>query len=171
MRRFWTVVKTREASCGEAVRSLTAAAYVHYHPKTRFLQISNGTRIRRVLSLFPHYCFVQVTRKRCAISLLKGVEHVFRVGEGLAKIETSFIEKLQQSEDSLGYVDVDAMMHYREYLDDILPGEMVRGLYGLYVGQHGQFVDYDKTGKLIVRFSILGREIETLVDAHELVAA
>jgi transcription antitermination factor NusG len=169
MQRFWTVVKTYEQSSGEAIRSLTAAGFVHYHPKCRQLHVLNGARIRRVLSLFPNYCFVQVTRINWRAALVKGVEHLFLRGDFVSIIDKSFVQMMTRIEDDLGYVDVDAMMNYREFLDDLLPGDVVRGLYGLYAGQTGEFIEMDDRGLARVRFSILGRDVTVPVDAHELV--
>lgn len=157
----WTIVETRSASSGDFIRS-ASGLFETYHPKYRAPRV-NG--IRRVLSLFPCYVFVRTKLAKFEqLYRLDDVKQVFRLG----CVEVSFIDHLRSMEDHLGYVDEQKLINWRES-PNLVPGEMVQGLYGMFGGQVGKFVDYDEDGYARVKFKILGgRELEAHVDAHEL---
>lgn len=168
MRRYWTAVETFSASSGDAVRALRDAGFPLYHPKYREPRF-NG--VRRVLPLFAGYVFVQVTKSNWCNLRVDDVKKTFRCGDFVYRVEKRFIDVLQNFEDRLGYVDVDRLI-YNHHIVEFLPGEMVRGLYGLLKGTRGEFLGYEGDGYARVLVRILGgREWEAHVDAHELIAA
>ncbi len=166
--RYWTVLKTKQASSGDAVRNVHSQNFPTYHPMTRERR---DRGVRRVSALFPYYLLVSINVRRDnwkALASTRGVSRLFMSGSVPARVADEHVDHFRSLENSLGYIEIEENEAPRfDPEQSVVPTSgMFQDKYGIYKGLAGNRGDRAK-----VLFTILGIPTLFEVDAHALVAA
>lgn len=167
--RHWTILKTKLASSLEAAKHVRAQDFEVYRPLYR-PQAKGGSLARDAKQLFEYYLFVQVDlrRKWQVLHATRGVHKLFLCGNTPHEIDDSHVEWIRSCEDASGYFVVQS-----EEPPVFETDQLVRGVSGMLEDHVGIYKGLGRTARDTRRvlFSLLGREVEFEVKAHDLVAA
>lgn len=164
-RRYWTVVKTKEASSATAVRHVASQDFPICHLMFRERRVLG---VRRVRPLFPHYLLVSVSLRDDTWKRLhstRGVANIFTSGGVPSQIPDHHVDHFRRLENSLGYIELEEHEAPR-----FQPNQIVQSRSGLFEDKFGvyQGLAGTRSDRVRVLFEILGRPTEFEVDAHSL---
>lgn len=168
-RKYWIVLKTKQASSSDAVTNVRNQDFEFLHPTFRMRAVRG---VRKRAALFPYYLMVRVDDRRQdwrVLSSTKGVASVLLAGDKPGHVRDADVEDIRVlTEDTDdGYYHDPAHEHPR-----FTPGESVVGLRGLFQDKYGRYKGLagNNAARVRVLFNILGREAEFEVRADDLVA-
>lgn len=166
-RRFWTALKTKQASSSDAVVNVRRQGFEYFHPQYRRRSVRG---VRAVAPLFPYYLMVRVDDRKQDWRVLantKGVTCVLMSGDRPGLVHDDRVAELRHLTDDTddGYYHDPDCEHHR-----FTPGESVEGLRGLFEGKFGIYrgLAGGSAARVRVLFSILGRDAEFEVYADDM---
>ena len=169
-RKFWTALKTKQASSADAIVNVRNQGFEYFHPLYRQSPTRN---VRKIVPLFPYYLIVQVDTKLQdwrVLSNTKGVQNILMAGLTPGRIPDPIVKELR----SLCDDTEDGYYHDpKTEPPKFEPGISVVGLRGLFAEKFGTYKGRASTGASRVRvlFDILGRETEFEMSAYDLATA
>ncbi len=163
-RKFWTVLKTKQASSRDAVQHVRRQSFEVFHPLYRQRSVRG---VRKATALFPHYLMVRVDERKQDWRVLASTKGVSGV---LGKIRDEHVEAIRVLTDETP----DGYYHDPKHEPPrFARGEPVLGLRGLFADKFGIYrgLAGNRGDRVRVLFNILGREAEFELRAEDLQAA
>jgi transcription antitermination factor NusG len=166
--RYWTVLRTKQASSADARKYVVQQGFEIYHPLYR-------TRpefgVRRILPLFPHYLLVRINVRRQQWQKLRhtrGVAMMFMSGDVPSQVGDEHVAHFRALENEMGYYEMPEHEAPR-----FTPWEPVIGLGGLFEGCEGvyQGIAGNSHERVRVLFHILGQPKVVEMKAYDLASA
>lgn len=166
-RRFWTALKTKQASSSDAVANVRRQGFEYFHPQYRRRSVRG---VRAVSPLFPYYLIVRVDERKQdwrVLASTRGVASVLTMSDKPSIIRDERVAELRHLVDDTddGYYHDPQCEH-----PTFTPGESVEGLRGLFEGKFGVYrgLAGSSAARVRVLFSILGRDAEFEVYADDM---
>jgi transcriptional antiterminator RfaH len=165
-RTSWFVVQTQSRKEEKARHHLVNQGFTVYLPCYR-RRVRHARRLEIVRRpLFPGYLFVQFdpgwTRWR-AINGTVGVHHILTNGELPQRIPEAIVREIKAREDETGAVTL--------FPSSLAPGQPVRVIDGPLAEVSGLFEEAQDDKRIVLLFTLLGREVRAVVPAEAVVAA
>jgi transcriptional antiterminator RfaH len=161
----WFVAQTQPHAEEKAARHLGNQQFRAYLPRYR-RRVRHARRVVDVLRpLFPGYIFVQLDRAEMrwhSINGTIGVRYVLTDGDMPRCVPDRVIDEIRSREDESGTVKL--MAQFKR-------GETVRLAHGPLADIDCLFQETRDDQRVVLLFSILGREVRTMVSAQDIVAA
>ena len=167
-RKYWTVLKTKDATSKVARREVGQQGFEIYHPLYR---TPPKLGVRKNLPLFPYYLLVRVNpkcdewRNLCST---RGVSRVFMSGDHPSYISDLDVQRFRELEDDWGYFTLPehAAPRFARLSSVQVKLGWMEGCHGVYQGLAGTSHERVK-----VLFSILGVPKILEMSAFDLTAA
>jgi transcriptional antiterminator RfaH len=161
----WFVVRTQPHAEEKAVRHLTNQGFSTYLPRYR-RRVRHARRVVDALRpLFPGYLFVRLDRSEMrwrSINGTIGVLYVLTDGDLPRCVPDRIVDEIRGREDDSGAVKL---------LSRLKRGQPVRLVQGPLADVDGLFEEIRDDQRVVLLFSLLGREVRTVVSAEDIVAA
>jgi len=161
----WFVVRTQPHPEEKAVRHLGNQGFSTYLPRYR-RRVRHARRVVNALRpLFPGYLFVHLDRAEMrwrSINGTIGVRYVLTDGDVPRCVPDRIVEEIRAREDEGGAVKL---------LSRLKRGQTVRLLHGPLAEVEGLFEEMRDDQRVVLLFSLLGREVRTVVSAEDIIAA
>jgi transcriptional antiterminator RfaH len=162
----WFVVQTQARSEEKARHHLANQGFTIYLPRYR-RRIRHARRSETVhRPLFPGYLFVRfdlgATRWR-AINGTVGVHHILTNGELPQRVPEAIVQEIKAREDETGAVTL--------LPSSLAPGQPVRLIDGPLAEVSGLFEEAQDDKRIVLLFTLLGREVRAVVPAAAVAAA
>lgn len=163
---FWAVVQVQPRAEDKARQHLANQGFMPYLPRYR-RRVRHARRIEIVLRpLFPGYVFVRLdpTKSRWrSINGTVGVRRVLTDGEVPRRVPERIVREIMAREDGNGAVT-------------LLPPTFVRGqpihiVEGPFADCDGLFQELRDDQRVVLLFTLLGREVRTVVPVTAIAAA
>lgn len=165
--RFWTVLKTKQASSRDAVANVRRQSFEYFHPMYRET-LQRG--VRRIAPLFPYYLMVRVDERKQdwrVLSSTKGVSNILLMDGKPGRVHDDRVAELRSLTDDTedGYYHDPKTEPPR-----FVAGEHVEGLRGLFEGKFGVYrgLAGNSASRVRVLFDILGKPTEFDVCAYDM---
>ncbi len=163
---FWFVVQTQPRAEEKARQHLANQGFAPYLPRYR-RRVRHARRIETVLRpLFPGYLFVRLdpskTRWR-PVNGTVGVRAILTDGDLPRRVPESIIAGIRAREDEAGAVKLSP--------PSFKPGQAVRLLEGPFADCDGLFQEMQDDQRVVLLFTLLGREVRTVVPVAAVAAA
>lgn len=163
---FWSVVQVQPRAEEKARQHLANQGFAPYLPRYR-RRVRHARRIEMVLRpLFPGYLFVQLdpakTRWR-SINGTVGVRRVLTDGEAPRHVPDRIVDEIMAREDETGAVTLLPPAFVR--------GQPVRIIEGPFADCDGLFQEMRDDQRVVLLFTLLGREVRTVVPAAAVATA
>jgi transcriptional antiterminator RfaH len=163
---FWAVVQVQPRAEEKARQHLVNQGFSPYLPRYR-RRVRHARRTESVLRpLFPGYLFVRLdsTRSRWrSINGTVGVRRILTNGEVPRRVPERVVQEIMAREDQSGVVT-------------LLPPRLVRGqpvrvIDGPFADFDGLFYETRDDQRVVLLFTLLGRDVKTVVPVEVVVAA
>jgi transcription antitermination factor NusG len=166
-RRYWAVLKTKQASSKDARKHVSNQNFEFYHPMYRE-RLLHG--VRRVMPMFPFYLLVRINERKQDWRVLcstRGVSSVLLNGGVPSRVLDEDVQSFRDLENELGYCELEEHEPPR-----FTERQGVRAVNGLFAGCEGIYQGTVKSHERVrVLFQILGRPKVVEMKAFDLVAA
>ncbi|MGB8183002.1 MAG: transcription termination/antitermination NusG family protein [Stellaceae bacterium] len=163
---FWAVVQVQPRAEDKARQHLANQGFMPYLPRYR-RRVRHARRIEIVLRpLFPGYVFVQLdpTKSRWrSINGTVGVRRVLTDGEVPRRVPERIVREIMAREDGDGVVALLPPSFAR--------GQAVRIIDGPFADCDGLFQEMRDDERVVLLFTLLGREVRTVVPVTAVAAA
>ena len=161
----WFVVRTQPNAEEKAVRHLLNQGFSTYLPRYR-RRVRHARRVVDALRpLFPGYLFVRLDHAEMrwrSINGTIGVRYVLTDGDVPRCVPDRIVDEIRGREDESGVVKL---------LSRLKRGQPVRLVQGPLADVDGLFEEMRDDQRVVLLFSLLGREVRTVVSAQDIVAA
>ena len=160
----WYVVHTHARGEAKATDNLCRQGYEVYLPLTRRWRRHARRREAVLRPLFPRYLFVgfdvALVRWRSIFSTL-GVSSLLCHGELPIKVPPLVIDQIRAAEKVGAFDETDG-------LGKLQPGDLVRVLHGPFAEIIGRLQSKVSADRVRVLLELLGREVPTVINVHEI---
>jgi transcription antitermination factor NusG len=166
--RYWTVLKTKQASSADARKNVSRQDFEFYHPMCR-TRPDHG--VRRVLPLFPYYLLVKINLRKenwKSLRSTRGVTDLFLSGDRPSRVPDEVVQHFRDLENDLGYCEIPEHDAPR-----FQTRQSVRAINGLFTDCEGEYQGLAGPSHERVRvlFRFLGVPKVVEMKAFDLVAA
>jgi len=163
---YWAVAKTKPSRELWAAENIQRQGYEFYLPRfTEMVLHKRQGMIKRTSCLFPSYIFVQIMSEWRFLLSTFGISKVLLDARGPCRLPDHVMERLRQSEDRMGMIELPAPppgLVYGQKVRVALPGD--RFEIGIYQGSGTQEREQ-------VLLNILGQKTRVFIGRDQLEAA
>lgn len=156
----WYLILTRPSGEEVAKVNLERQGYRVYLPRLQQRKLCRGRWIERISALFPRYLFLQITDQQSLAPVRStiGVADTVRFGSEYAVVPGQVVDDLiRRADPQSGFHRLQRCLFDR--------GETVRVVVGAFAGLEGIFEHETGDGRVIVLFTLLGRDSPVRIPA------